>query len=101
MPATLFLVLSIRHYLLSVKDFDVVTEVFLRPTSEIPFPAVVVASRELPDPMAWTKGSGYIVPAEDLPEEGKLKILRKSTQRIAVLIYFITCILFIQNKTET
>ena len=50
--------ISLRHY--------------LRPTSEIPFPAITLTLSDAADPMSIIKQSGNLIPREALPKEGLL-----------------------------
>ena len=60
----------IHTYLSGTVEYDAFTTIGLRPTSDIPFPALTISLNPTADPMALTKQSGNTVGTMDLPQEG-------------------------------
>ena len=59
----------------SIKQYDIHTGLSLRPTSEVPFPAIFIHQKGSEfDPLRQLKQSGNLVKQEDLPETGLLGI---------------------------
>ena len=65
------MVLLIYIYVRSLDKYDIQTALSLRPTSDIPFPAVTISPKNtMVDPMGYVKRSGNTVGREKLPEKG-------------------------------
>ena len=70
-----FMILLIYIYLRSIIKYDIQTALSLRPTSDIPFPAVTLSPKNtMVDPMGYVKRSGNTVGLEKLPEKGLFSV---------------------------
>ena len=60
----------LMQHVASIEEYPIRTKITLRPTSEIPFPAVIVDLSEMPDPLGYVRKSGNMVSTEELPQKG-------------------------------
>ena len=68
----LVMCLIIYQDLSDMAKHNIRTQISLRPTSEIQFPAITLTLSDAAGPMSVIKQSGNLIPREVLPKEGLL-----------------------------